>query len=143
MTKRKPPEQLLPLMSVAVRGTVYPSVQAACEALSVSDSNLRAMLSRGKIDRVGIGYKGHRRGNAPPPVPAKSIAVCGRTFATLSSLSLFLGRSRSYVSQVLNNNPDGLERIKDEYLQVLMKQAAKVEMKARKDVENRIIRTSA
>jgi hypothetical protein len=139
MTKPKPKEQLLPLMSVQIRGIVYNSVKDVCTTFSVTESNVRALLSRGKIDRVGLGYKGYRRGNNPPPKEPKPILMFGREFPSLKDLSSYLGRNRGYASSVLSKYPDGMKRLREEYLRVAMTELAHLEMARRKDIESAML----
>jgi len=138
MTKRKPPEEIAPIMQIRIRDVVYPSVKVAAAKLNVSESNIRVLLHRGRVDRAGIGYKGYRRGDNKPPKDPKPIEIMGCKFPSLRSLSLYLGRSKQYASNVIRRYPDGMERLRDEYFKKKMSEAANTEMLVRRQVEDQM-----
>lgn len=135
MTKKKPAELLTPLMSVKIRGTVYPTVRDAARAFKVSETNIRALLHRGRIDRVGMGKS---RKTPGPQIPPKPIKVNGREFPSMQFLSLYLGKSKQWVSNTLNRYADGMERVAQEHLRHEMAKTAKQEVELAKQIQDQM-----
>lgn len=82
---------MVQMMSVVIRGKFYPSVPIAAKALKVATATIYDALSRGNIDRVGLGvdYKKRRnRGGSPKP-----ITIAGKTFPSMAELARSIGRS--------------------------------------------------
>ena len=86
-------------MLVDVRGVIYPSVKAASEALGVSIEAVYSALSRGSMDKLGLGN-----------TRKKAVEIEGLHFSSMCEASLALGFSRSYLRTALTS---GSERVKD------------------------------
>lgn len=135
MTKKKPAELLAPLMSVKIRGVVYPTVRDAARAFKVSETNVRVLLHRGRIDQVGMGKF---RKTPGPQIPPKPIRVNGCEFSSMQSLSLYLGKSKQWVSNTIKRYADGMERVTQEHLRNEMAKTAKQEMALAKQVQDQM-----
>lgn len=130
MTKPKPKEQLLPLMSVKARGKVYATVKEAAKALGVKEMTVRVAQFKGRTDYIGIGS-----GRAPGCIRkgsdngrAKSINIGGIDFETLTDVDKYIGKSAGYTSNAIK-----LGRYERVVFHVTRKQAEllKEEIKAR------------
>lgn len=86
-------------MLVDVRGVIYSSPKAASEALGVSREAVYSALSRGSMDKLGLGNT--RR---------KPVEFEGVHFPSMSAASKALGFSRSYLRTALTS---GSERVKE------------------------------
>jgi DNA-directed RNA polymerase specialized sigma24 family protein len=86
-------------MLIKVRGITYPSVKAASEALGVSIEAVYSALSRGSMDKLGLGN-----------TRKKAVEIEGLHFSSMCEASLALGFSRSYLRTALTS---GSERVKD------------------------------
>ena len=86
-------------MLVDVRGVIYPSVKAASEALGVSIEAVYSALSRGSMDKLGLGN-----------TRKKAVEIEGLHFSSMCEARLALGFSRSYLRTALTS---GSERVKD------------------------------
>lgn len=99
-----------PIMPVEVRGKVYPSARAAAAALGVSVASVYCAISRGNIDRLGLGpdysKKVTKGGRAP-----KRIVVAGQEFPSIAALARALGRGRRAVGASLRAGDAARTRI--------------------------------
>ena len=124
MTKPKPKDQLLPIMSVIIRGTVYSSADEAAKALGVKRNTVYAAIFKGRVDNVGIGTGKHSSYRKPNYAP-KSVSVAGVNFKSLQELSLWLGHSKQYASNKIRRNEKGMQSIQEEVVaKKLAEQAA-------------------
>lgn len=89
-------------MKVEVRGVVYRNVKHATEVLGVTKEAVYSALSRGTMDKLGLG---HTRG--------KPTDLFGVKFISLSAACRALGFRRGYIQKVIATNSDkGMERIR-------------------------------
>lgn len=90
------------LMPVTIRGTTYPSVRAAADALGVTPSTIYSALGRGREDTIGIG-PGHRPVENRLGGNPKPITLGGVTYRSKRAASIALGMSKGYVTDVLSS----------------------------------------
>ena len=114
-------------MTVAIRGVTYPSAQAAATALGVKPSTLSCAISRGDIDRIGLGVDYARR-ETKGGLPPEPVIVAGRRFASMADLARFLGRDPRNVRVSLRAGGTAQGRI----VVAVMKQIAAKENAARR-----------
>lgn len=89
-------------MLIDVRGVIYPSVKAASDALDVSIEAVYSALSRGSMDKLGLGN-----------TRKKAIEIGGVHFPSMCSASKALGFSRSYIRTALTSGSDHVkERVR-------------------------------
>lgn len=124
MTKPKPKDQLLPLLSVTVRGKTYATVKDAAKALKVKPNTVYSALHHGRIDMVGMG-KGNHKAHRAPYIKPVALKVSGVDFCSMRALSLWLGRSDKYVSNVLRKQPNAMARLEEEVLAKKLAEEAK------------------
>lgn len=79
-------------MRVTVRGVTYPSAHEAAAAHGVAVATVYCAISRGRIDRLGLGpdYKARKHGGGQKPQP---VTVAGQRFASLAELARAIGRT--------------------------------------------------
>lgn len=131
MTKRKPPEELLPLMTVSVRGVVYASVKEVALHFKVSESNVRAMLHRGREDYIGLGEGKSPRRRVPHWKP-QAVTVGPRTFPSQRALCEWLGVNTGYYHSMRKRGQ--LDRV----LKRVMQRTAEEEARALKSLDKRM-----
>ena len=96
-------------MIVDIRGTLYPSVRAASEALNVSCSTIYMALELGRPDTIGIGRgNGHRRRQRP-----KKEILSGALFSDPKKAANFICRSSGRTAEA---SPDCAVILAREYL---------------------------
>ena len=136
MTKPKPADELLPLVTVMVRGVVYPSVAAVSKKFGVKRNSVYAALSRGLQDRLGLKpgspNSGANNGRAIATV------LAGVSFATLREVDALLGMKPGYTSNRINRGKRGL--VEDKVTAALMAKTAKAERKALQEHDKRMSR---
>jgi hypothetical protein len=89
-------------MLVGVRGVIYPSTRAAAEALGVSIEAVYSALSRGSMDKLGLGN-----------TRKKAVEIEGLHFSSMCAASRALGFSRSYLRTALISGSDQVkERVR-------------------------------
>lgn len=99
-----------PIMQVKVRGKVYPSARAAAAALGVKVMSVYCAISRGNLDRLGLGpdySKKITKGGQRP----RRIVVAGQEFPSIASLARALGRPRKSVGASLRAGETARRRI--------------------------------
>lgn len=99
MTKRKPPEELLPLMSVRVRGVVYPTAEACAKAFGIKAASVRHLVWKNRADSIGLG-SGTTPRRRVPPVPAQPITIGRWSFPSQLALCEYIGVNRGYYNRM-------------------------------------------
>lgn len=94
---RKPNKNRMP---VKIRGTLYPSVSDAAQAIGCSPMAIYTALSRGRLDTVGFGM-GWRPREKCNGAQGKQITLGGVTFPSMRAASLALGFREAYVAEAM------------------------------------------
>jgi hypothetical protein len=115
-------------MRVQIRGVIYETVAEAAAALGVATSSVYCAISRGNLERLGLGQdyskRPHKGGRNKKP-----INIGGMTFISRSALAAFIGRTPRSVRATLAAGPVARERL----VLSVMKKVAKLERAALKE----------
>lgn len=127
--KGKGPRKQRETMKIVVRGVVYENVEACAKAFKVKKASVYAALSAGKTESIGLGRGYKRPGRARGP-RSKKFKMGGVEFASMRAASRALGKSPSYVVNVMRKGGD---RAKINLVREIMKYGAKMEQAAAKE----------
>lgn len=103
---------------VRIRGTVYPSIAAAAEALGIDQSIIcHHLRTYGHADLVGLLKRGGQRGKGGDHLK-NPVHLCGRTWESRVALAKEIGWPRSRVSRALCRQ--GNHRLRANLLEAIM-----------------------
>lgn len=113
-------------MRVAIRGVTYPDVQTAADTLGVSPHTIYCAMTRGNIERVGLGvdYRNRvTRGGLPP----KPVTIGGISFKSLADLARYVGLPAKALRSRMARGDGPRQRV----ARMVMEATARAEHKAR------------
>lgn len=115
-------------MRVSVRGKTYDSVEEAAKANNVAVASVYCALTRGNIERLGLGvdYEARKTKGGKPPKP---VSVCGIKFESMAELARAIGREPKKLRQSLRRGNTAKMRI----VRAVMKLVAERENAAMKE----------
>jgi hypothetical protein len=95
---RREPRRYRAPEPICIRGTLYPSVQAAAEALMLSPSTIYYAKSRGRLDTLGLGQGNHGRHRTPRP--ARPVLFEGKQYRSIGHAAAMTGVPKWKISRL-------------------------------------------
>jgi hypothetical protein len=100
---RREPRRYRAPEPICIRGTLYPSVQAAAEALMLSPSTIYYAKSRGRLDTLGLGQGNHGRHRTPRP--ARPVLFEGKQYRSIGHAAAMTGVPKWKISRLTRPTP--------------------------------------